>query len=122
MNEKLSVGEEEASDDDEDSESDSSVLHQYEDVYKLRCQYSSICSILSKSCPQRDGGGEKGPSRRRGRSEQLLLCSDISQSDGSVTCHYSHPHIVVLEFLSEERRKVYFPTMRKCKTCKLFNI
>ena len=39
MKEKLNVGEKEPSDDDEDSESGSSVLHQYEDIYKLRCQY-----------------------------------------------------------------------------------
>ena len=112
MNGRLSLGVEEASDGGDDSESDSGVLHQYEDIYKLRCQ--SYLLNISKSCLQRGGGGEKGP---RWRFEAVLFCSDISQCDGYVPV--PDANFAVLEFLWEERWKVYFPTMRKCKTFKL---
>lgn len=41
MNQELGVDGEEASDGSEDSETDC-VLHQYEDVYKLRCQSEKL--------------------------------------------------------------------------------
>ena len=120
MNEESSVEWEETSEADEDSES-SGVLHQYEDIYKLRFQLavSFTQKISSESCLQRDCGGAKAAG---GRCQKLLFSPDIPQCGGSFARYCSHDRTFVLEFLSKGTREVYFPTIRKCKTSNLSNI